>query len=79
LKNQLKEARQAAQKVISDAEQDSEKLYREALALATNEANSSREQARLEIDAQRDQALNQLKTDSDNLGALIVERLLAAK
>ena len=79
LKDQLKEARQAAQKVINDAEQDSDKLYREAMALATSEANASREKARREIDAQRDSALTQLKSDADNLGNLIVERLLAAK
>ena len=79
LKDQLKEARQAAQKVINDAEQDSDKLYREAMALATSEANASREKARREIDAQRDAALTQLKSDADNLGNLIVERLLAAK
>ena len=79
LKDQLKEARQTAQKVINDAEQDSDKLYREAMALATSEANASREKARREIDAQRDSALTQLKSDADNLGNLIVERLLAAK
>jgi len=79
LKNQLKEARQAAQKVVSEAEEDSDKLYREALALATSEANASREQARREIDSQRESALAQLKNDSDKLGDLIVERLLAAK
>ena len=79
LKDQLKEARQAAQKVISDAEQDSDKLYREALALANNDANASREKARREIDSQKDAALTQLKADADNLGNLIVERLLASK
>ena len=79
LKDQLKEARQAAQKVINDAEQDSDKLYREAMALATSEVNASREKARKDIDAQRDTALSQLKADADNLGNLIVERLLAAK
>jgi len=79
LKDQLKEARLAAQEVILEAEQDSENLYKEALALATAEANSSREKARLEIDSQRDDALNQLKSEADNLGNLIVERLLAKK
>jgi len=79
LKTQLKEARQAAQAVINDAEADSENLYREALALATAEANASREAARKEIDSQRASALNQLKVDADNLGELIVERLLASK
>ena len=79
LKNQLKEARIAAQKVILEAEQDSDNLYKEALALATSEANSSREDARREIDSQRDKALNQLKSEANNLGDLIVERLLAQK
>ena len=79
LKDQLKEARLAAQKVILEAEQDSDNLYKEALALANAEANSSREKARLEIDSQRDDALNQLKSESDSLGNLIIERLLAKK
>jgi len=79
LRDQLKEARQAAQKVINDAEQDSDKLYREALALATSEANASREKARREIAAQRESAMNQLKSDSEKLGDLIVDRLLASK
>ncbi len=79
LKEQLKNARQSAQKVINDAEQDSDKLYREALALANAEANASREEARREIDSQRDNALSQLQADSDKLGDLIVQRLLAQK
>ena len=79
LRDQLKEARLAAQQLITEAEQDSDKLYREALALATAEANASREEARREIDSQRDSALSQLKSDADKLGDLIVERLLAAK
>jgi len=79
LRNQLKEARQSAQKVINEAEQDSDNLYKQALALATSEANASREEARREIDSQRDTALNQLKKEADLLGDLIVERLLAAK
>ena len=79
LRDQLKEARVATQKLIQEAEQDSDALYREALASATADANASREQARREIDAQRESALIQLKTDADKLGDLIVDRLLAAK
>ena len=79
LRNQLKEARQAAQKVIQEAEEDSDNLYREALALASAEANASREDARREIDSQRDSALNQLKAEADQLGELIVSRLLESK
>ena len=79
LKSQLKQARKAAQKVISEAEADSDNLYKEALALATAEANTSRENARREIDAQRDSALNQLKKEADQLGELIVSRLLGGQ
>lgn len=79
LKNQLREARKAAQSVINEAEADSENLFREALALATAEANSSREEARREIDAQKESALTQIKSDADKLGDLIVDKLLASK
>jgi F-type H+-transporting ATPase subunit b len=79
LVEQLKEARQQAQQLIVQAEQDADKLYREALALAQAEANSNRERARREIEVERDQALAALSVQSDRLGALIVDRLLAAQ
>ena len=79
LRSQLKEARKSAQKVITEAEEDSDRLYKEALALANSEANASKENARHEINSQRESALNQLKSDADKLGDLIVKRLLAAK
>ncbi len=79
LRNQLKEARKSAQKVITEAEEDSDRLYKEALALANSEANASKENARREIDSQRESALKKLKSDADKLGDLIVKRLLAAK
>ena len=78
LKEQLKEARLHTQKLILDAEHESDRLYRDALATATAEANASREQARREIDSQRESAMTQLQGDADQLGDLIVERLLAA-
>ncbi len=79
LKEQLKDARLAAQKLIQEAEQDSDQLYREALAVATADANAARDKARQEIDAQRDSALSQLEGDAKQLGDLIVNRLLAAQ
>ena len=79
LRNQLKEARKSAQKVITEAEEDSDRLYKEALALANSEANASKENARREIDSQRESAFQELKSDADKLGDLIVQRLLAAK
>ncbi|MCT0225727.1 F0F1 ATP synthase subunit B' [Synechococcus sp. CS-1328] len=78
LKEQLKEARLHTQKLILDAEQESDSLYRDALATATAESNASREQARREIDSQRESAMTQLQGDADQLGDLIVDRLLAA-
>jgi len=78
LRDQLKEARQQAQRLIVEAEQEVDKLYREALALAQADANASREKACREIEQQRDQALASLAAESDRLGTLIVDRLLAA-
>ncbi|MCH9715375.1 MAG: F0F1 ATP synthase subunit B' [Cyanobacteria bacterium] len=79
LTEQLKEARLEAQKLIVEAEQESDKLYREALALAQAEANALREKARREIEAEKDQAMAALKGESGRLGALIVDRLLATQ
>ncbi|MFN9871281.1 MAG: F0F1 ATP synthase subunit B' [Cyanobacteriota bacterium] len=78
LKAQLKDARLESQRLIVEAEQEVDRLYRAALAEATAEANASRERARREIDAERDTALSQLVKDADDLGELIVSRLLAA-
>lgn len=76
LKEQLKEARQLSQKLILEAEQESDRLYREAMAVAVAESNASREEARRQIDSQRSSALGQLSADADQLASLIVDRLL---
>ncbi|MCP9900448.1 F0F1 ATP synthase subunit B' [Cyanobium sp. AMD-g] len=78
LKEQLKGARLEAQKVILEAEQDSDRLYREAMAVAQAEAIASRESARSKIDGQRADALSLLEADADRLADLIVDRLLPA-
>ena len=59
--------------------QESDRLFREALALAQAESIASREQARREIDAQRSAAMDQLKGDANRLADQIVDRLLAAQ
>ena len=79
LTEQLKEARQQAQQLIVQAEQDSDKLYRQALAAAVADANATREKSRKEIELQRTEALKALTQESDRLGSLIVDRLLAAR
>ena len=78
LKEQLKAARLQTQKLILEAEQDSDRLYREAMAVAQAEFIASREKARQQIDAERIAAMGQLKGDADQLATLIVDRLLAA-
>jgi len=78
LKEQLREARIQTQKLIQAAEQDSDKLYREAIAVAQAESNASREAARREIDSQRTSALGRIRADADKLADQIVDRLLAA-
>ncbi|MCP9771323.1 F0F1 ATP synthase subunit B' [Synechococcus sp. Tobar12-5m-g] len=78
LTSQLKEARQKAQSLVVDAEQEMDRLYRSALAAAQAEAYASREKARREIDRESKLALDQLVADADRLGDQIVKRLLAA-
>ena len=79
LTEQLKEARLDAQKLIVEAEQESDKLYREALAMAQAEAIAVREKARREIESEKEEAMASLNVEADRLGSLIVDRLLAAQ
>ena len=77
LTEQLREARQAAQSAIVEAEQEVDKLYREAIAAAEAEANRTREKARREIESQREAAQNQLMSKVDQLSVQIIQRLMA--
>lgn len=77
LSEQLRDARQDAQALIVEAEQEADKLYREALATAQAEAIAIREQARRQIESEKQEALAALKSEADRLGGLIVDRLLA--
>ena len=79
LLNQLQKARSEAVKIVNEAEQDSEKLYQEAIDLANNEANASKEKARLEIENQTSSAREQLLQQADDLSELIVNRLIQQK
>ena len=76
---QLQSARTEAQRIVSEAEDESDKLYKEALELANNEANASKEKARLEIESQTSAARDQLSKQADDLSELIVNRLILEK
>ena len=79
LSNQLQSARSEALKIVSEAENESDKLYKEALELANNEANTSKEKARLEIENQTSLARDQLFKQAEDLSELIVNRLILEK
>ena len=76
LLDQLQKARSEAALIVSEAEKDSDKLYQEALDLANNEANASKEKARIEIENQTSSARKQLSKQADDLSELIVNRLI---
>ena len=78
LKAQLLDARKQSLTVIQEAEQEVDGLYREALAMAQAETNSVREQARVQVDAQKAEAFAGIDAQAEQLGSLIVDRLLAA-
>ena len=77
LTEQLRGARQAAQAAILEAEQEVDTLYREAIATTEAESNRTQEQARREIESQREQAQSQLMGKVDEFSAKIIQRLLA--
>ena len=79
LLTQLQSARTEAQRIVIEAENESDKLYKEALELANNEANASKEKARLEIESQTSAARDQLSKQADDLSELIVNRLILEK
>ena len=78
LAEQLKGARQAAQAVVTEAEQEVDRLYREAIAQAEAEANRSKEESRRAIETERETARTQLQGQVDQLSSTIINRLLAA-
>ena len=79
LLSQLQSARSEAPKIVSESENESDKLYNEALEIANNEANASKEKARLEIENQTSSARDQLFKQADDLSELIVNRLILEK
>jgi len=79
LLNQLQSARLEAVKVVNYAEKESDKLYQEAIDLANNEANASKEKVRLEIENQTSSAREQLERQATDLSELIVNKLILEK
>ena len=76
LQNQLLKARSEAAQIVNEAEKDSERLYKEAIESANSEANTIKENARLEIETQTSSARDQLSQQAEALSELIVNRLI---
>ena len=74
----LKKRRDGILQELRDAEDRLSKAT-EALELANNEANASKEKARLEIESQTSAAREQLSKQADDLSQLIVNRLILEK
>ena len=64
--------------MIVEAEQEVDRLYREALAQAEAEANRTKEESRRAIEVERESARTQLQGQVDQLSSTIINRLLAA-
>ena len=77
LKAQLQGARQEAQSVITAAEDEVANLHQAALAEAKASALKLREQARVDLEAQRSAADAHLAGESRQLADLIIQRLVA--
>ena len=64
--------------MVTEAEQEVDRLYREAIAQAEAEANRSKEESRRAIETERETARTQLQGQVDQLSSTIIDRLLAA-
>ena len=76
LKAQLQKARQEAQTVIAEAEDEVATLHKTALAEAKASATKLREEARADIETQRSAADAALAKESRQLADLIIQRLV---
>lgn len=79
LKAQLLEARKQSQALVQEAEIEVDRLFRDALALAQADANATKEKSRAQVEAQKAEAFAGIDIQATKLGAVIVDRLLAAK
>jgi len=73
---QLAEARGEAGKIIEEARQAAEQVRRDLIARAEVEANEIRDRAQIDIAAQQQRALTELRTDVAQLSIDLAERIV---
>ncbi|MBD1877635.1 F0F1 ATP synthase subunit B' [Coleofasciculus sp. FACHB-T130] len=73
---QLADTRRQSQALIANAQADAQKIGAQQVAEAQQEAVAKREQASLEIGQQKQEALQSLETQVDELSRQILEKIL---
>jgi F-type H+-transporting ATPase subunit b len=75
---ELSSARKEAQKVLATAQADAQKIAADQLAAAQQEAIAQRNEAGLQIEEEKKNALSSLEGDVDRLSRQMLEKLLGA-
>ena len=73
---ELSEARKKSQSVIGAAQTEAKRIGAEEMAKAQQEAKAQREQVQLELDRQKQEALQALEQEVDGLSNQILSKLL---
>ena len=73
---QIAGAREEAGRIIEEARQSAEQVRRDLIARAETEANEVRERAQVDIAAQQQRALTELRTDVAQLSIDLAERIV---
>lgn len=73
---QLADARRQSQATVEAAQTEAKKITAEKIALAQKEAQAQREQASVEIEQQKQEAMQSLEQQVDALSRQILEKLL---
>ncbi|MBD1838682.1 F0F1 ATP synthase subunit B' [Coleofasciculus sp. FACHB-64] len=73
---QLADTRRQSQALIANAQADAQKIGAQQVAEAQQEAVAKREQASIEIGQQKQEALQSLETQVDELSRQILEKIL---
>lgn len=75
-KRQLAEARAEANKIIEEARQSADKVRKDLIAKAEQDASGVVERAQEQIEAQRTQAMEELRSEVRNLAIVVAEKVV---
>lgn len=75
-KKQLAEARAEANKILEEARQSAEKVRKDLIAKAEEDAKTVVSRAEEQIEAQRDQAMDELRSEVRDLAIVVAEKIV---